>query len=63
MTDITMTILVLTIGITAIAFVANKMVQEIKKYHKLAAEMNAEEARRQEARERIKKMKMLEEKA
>ena len=49
MTDITMTMLVLTIGITAIAFMANKMVQEIKRYHEALAKAEARERRRQEA--------------
>lgn len=49
MTDITLTILVLTAGITAISFMANKMVQEIKRYHEVVAKAEARERSRQEA--------------
>ncbi len=45
----TMTLLVLTIAITAISFVANKMVQEIKRYNEALAKAEARERRRQEA--------------
>jgi len=48
MTDITLTILVLTIGITALSIMGNKMVQEIKRYHKVKAEFEAREMRRKE---------------
>ena len=56
MTDITLTILVLTIGITAIGYMANKMVQEIKRYHEALAKAEAREARRQEALAARKKL-------
>ena len=56
MTDITMTMLVLTIGITAIAFMANKMVKEIKRYHEVLAKAEAREVRRQEALAARKKL-------
>ena len=56
----TATIIVLTIGITAIAIMANKTVKEIQRYNELKAKMDAEEARRAEARERIKKIRMME---
>ena len=56
----TATIIVLTIGITAIAIMANKTVKEIQRYNELKTKMDAEEARRAEARERIKKIRMME---
>lgn len=56
MFDIIMTILVLTVGITAISFMANKMVQEVKRYHEVLAKAEARERRRQEALAARKKL-------
>lgn len=49
MFDITMTIIVLTIGITALAIMGNKMVQEIKQYHEIKARAEKRERERLES--------------
>ena len=51
-----MTILVLTIGITINAIMANKAVKEVKRYHEALAKAEAREARRQEALAARKKL-------
>lgn len=56
MTDIIMTMVVLTVGITAISIMGNKMVQEIKRYHEVKARV---EKREQERLERIAWMKRM----
>ena len=56
MFDITMTIIVLTIGITALAIMGSKMVQEIKHYHEVKARV---EKREQERLERIAWMRRM----
>jgi len=56
MTDITMTILVLTVSITVLSIMGYKLTEEIRKYRRLVAEAEAREARRQEALAARKKL-------
>ena len=46
MFDIIMTITVLTVGITALAIMGSKMVQEIKQYHEIKAKAEKREQER-----------------
>ena len=60
MTDLMITMIVLTIGITVITILGSKVVQEVKKYNKLKAEIESVERWREESREIIRKTKIAE---
>lgn len=56
MTELTLTMIVITLGITAISYMTNKMVQEIKRYNEVKARMERAEQRRNQARQEMKRL-------